>query len=261
MKNVLAARMMAHSQGGGKAVDDIDLLMDTLDSNSADHTGAPDSVDRNFFSADVSPGLFGGCLRASAAWAEAEARCPDRIRLFFIDDFITDPAVAMGGLARFFGVSDLSVATERAMREAARVVSISHVQPASQHIRDLLNVSTLEELTQTFESLIMKSSAGVQARWEQQLTRWLQSPNPRLTALASGVLRHEPWNPARWWAVHCARVCRPCIFFPRGKCSDDSCGYCHGPGHAKPKRPSHARRKQRRAYDRTPSPPSIQRHC
>ena len=66
--------------------------------------GAPESVDCNF-SPRVSPGLFGGCIRASAAWAQAEAQCPNRIRLFFIDDFVMDPAVAMGGLASFFEVA------------------------------------------------------------------------------------------------------------------------------------------------------------
>merc|ERR1712137_328487 len=54
---------------------------------------------------DKSPGLWGGSMRSVAAWAEAEAQCPSRIKLFFIDDFITDPAVAVASLARFVGVS------------------------------------------------------------------------------------------------------------------------------------------------------------
>jgi hypothetical protein len=152
------------------------------------------------------------------------------------------------------GASEFSPATENAVQEAARAASISHAEPPTCLARKLLHVGSIRELVQEFESALGQAPAELQNAWESQLTRWLQSRNPRLVAYASSVVKHEPWNPARWWALHSARVCRPCIFWPRGRCSDDSCDFCHGPGHHKPKRPSHNRRKQRRAYDRTPSP-------
>lgn len=213
-----------------------------------------------------STGFCGGALRSSAAWAEAEARCPDRIRLFFVDDFVQDPAVAMSGLARFLGVSDISDATQQILRRSAHVLTLTSVLESESpqkmlekqlgNLRDLLNIGIVEELAQRFEVFLANESQDTQAAWESQLGRWLQSPNPRLVAWAHGALKHEPWNPARWWAAHNARMCRPCLFFPRGKCTDDGCTYCHGPGHRKPKRPSHARRKQRALQDRTPSPTS-----
>lgn len=194
-------------------------------------------------------------MRSVAAWAEAESQCPSRIKIFFIDDFVTNPAVAVAGLAKFVGVSEFSPATENAVNEFTRIASTSPMRPPSgQLARDMLRLDTIEELTQEFESLIINAPEDLRNSWAVQLSRWLSSRNPRLVAWASSAGGHEPWNPARWWALHSARVCRPCIFYPRGKCSEDDCRFCHGPGHAKPKRPSHGRRKQRNAYDRTPSP-------
>lgn len=205
----------------------------------------------------VFTGSFGGgSIHNSSAWAEIEACCPDRVRLFFIDDFITNPDVAMGSLARFLNVATLSDATHRAIQESSRLSSIHHYDPAGTSaglVRDLVKIDAHAELVDSFECA-MANAPDLRIAWERHLGRWLHSSNPRLVAWAHGALQREPWNPLRWWALHTARICRPCLFFPRGKCSDDSCAFCHGPGHHKPKRPSKSRRNRRHAYDRTPSP-------
>jgi len=83
---------------------------------------------------------------------------------------------------------------------------------------------------------------------------WLESPNSIMVSYAQTVLAHGKWSPPIWWATHNARLCRPCLFFPRGKCTSDTCDYCHGPKHPKPKRPPKSKRATRKRFDRTPSP-------
>lgn len=207
----------------------------------------------------VLPGILGGSINGSCAWAEVEAHYPEQVRLFFIDDFLSAPEVAMASLARFFDVPILSQATQQALRESTRLASIHHYTPngaGSDIIKELVNIGAHKEHIEDFEAILEHAPSEFRASWERQLGRWLQSPHPRLVAWASGVLQKEPWNPERWWALHSARACRPCLFFPRGKCSDDNCAYCHG-AHTKPKRPSKSIRNRRKGrFDRTPSPDS-----
>jgi len=193
-------------------------------------------------------------VRASCAWAEVEARCPERVRLFFIDDFLSNPEVAMGGLARFLDVDSTSDATLQALHESPGLADFQQLALAGP-LRDWREVTAISELVDSFESF-MSNAPELRPAWECHLAQWLKSPNPRLVALGTGAMQQERWNPAHWWALHSARVCRPCLFFPRGKCSDDGCPYCHSLAHHKPKRPSKSRRNRRhgRGYDRTPSP-------
>jgi len=240
MKEVQAMRVFGQSYRGEEPLD----IRAFLELHEQEHLG-------------ILPGLAGGAMNSGLAWAEVEARCPDRVRLFFIDDFLSDPEVAMASLARFLDVPASSDATQRVVRESPRFADIHHYTPSGAGagcIQELVKVDGLADLVNDFECF-MANAPDLRLVWERQLGRWLQSPNPRMVAWASGAMQREPWNPERWWAVHSARVCRPCLFFPRGKCSDDDCIYCHGQ-HRKPKRPSKSirNRRQGRNREQTPSP-------
>jgi hypothetical protein len=193
--------------------------------------------------------LCGGSIHTTLAWAEEEAKDPEHVRLFFFEDFILQPEVALRGLAKFLAVPSMSDMTEVAIKEATVKLKTPAIEkrPAV--------IGPVEQLVNDFERLISTASYGVQEGWYALIRKWSTSTNFRLAGLATMVLDHKPWDPPEWWALHSAQACRPCLFFPRGKCTSDECGFCHGPGHHKPKRASHAvRRARKKRYDRTPSP-------
>jgi hypothetical protein len=216
---------------------------------------------------DEAAGLIFDGVRTSLAWAEAEAMHPDRIRLFFVEDFMLQPEVAMRGLADFLDVSSLSYATEKAVSQASGLLSYScryERMPGPLIVKEdklaleMKVKSCFENHVSEFERQLALAPSWIMAAWEGLLERWLQSPSPRIKAYATTALHHERWDPPHWWVEHNARVCRPCLFFPRGTCKDANCSFCHGPGHAKPKRPPRSKRNQRRRrYDRTPSPQGL----
>mmetsp|Transcript_13372 Transcript_13372/g.31356 ORF Transcript_13372/g.31356 Transcript_13372/m.31356 type:complete len:505 (-) Transcript_13372:186-1700(-) len=202
------------------------------------------------------PGYGGGGIITAAAWAEAEAADPDRVRLFFIEDFILQPEVAMRGLARFLDAPTISDATGQVILRAGEIGSLqreSRTTPAG----DLLDLQHIGSVIEDFEKLLASVPDAGRGDWEEFIGLWLNSSNSRMVSMAQSALAHSAWDPPRWWAAHSARLCRPCLFFPRGTCVHDDCGFCHGPNHAKPKRPSKSRRQRKRgmnAGDRTPSP-------
>mmetsp|Transcript_128959 Transcript_128959/g.210177 ORF Transcript_128959/g.210177 Transcript_128959/m.210177 type:complete len:196 (-) Transcript_128959:53-640(-) len=113
----------------------------------------------------------------------------------------------------------------------------------------------MADLVANFEKQLAASSEDLQSGWADLVQGWLTSPSYRLNSYARTVLQHERWDPPKWWVAHNARICRPCLYFPRGKCENDECGYCHGPDHPKPKRPAKNKRASaRRRFGRTPSP-------
>merc|ERR1719487_23027 len=114
--------------------------------------------------------------------------------------------------------------------------------------------ASLDNIVLDFERQLGRATKDVQLGWTKLVEYWLSSPNTSMISYAQTVLRHEKWAPPHWWAGHNARLCRPCLFFPRGKCNNATCEYCHGPNHPKPKRPAKSKRAARRRFDRTPSP-------
>lgn len=201
-------------------------------------------------------GLLGNSLRTTLGWAKAEAMYPQRIRLFFTEDFVLEPEVAMRGLANFLQVPDFSVATDRVVQQAARLANIAVAQSSQQPLgaREVMKTASVESLVMEFEKQLGLASAQVQAGWAHLVEGWLMSPNSCMVEYAQTVLQHNRWSPPLWRAAHNARICRPCLYFPRGKCSSDECRFCHGPNHPKPKRTPKAKRMSRRRFDRTPSP-------
>jgi hypothetical protein len=212
--------------------------------------------------------VLGNSLRTVAAWARAEAMFPDNVRIFFMEDFVLQPEVAMRGLAKFLQVPEKTTATEMVIHESARLAGCAYspnefgkfslpqssVLPQQPWVKILS--SSIESLVVEFETQLSTAPEEVQTGWDKLLQiYWEQSPSMRLASYARVALHHERWDPPGWWVAHNARVCRPCLYFPRGKCHDDHCGYCHGPDHPKPKRPAKNKRASaRRRFDRTPSP-------
>lgn len=204
--------------------------------------------------------MLGNSLCSTAAWARAEAMYPDRIRIFFTEDFLMQPEVAMRGLARFLQVPEYTSATDNAVQQASRLAGIKQWNECTLHPKKEYNVlrsASVEEVVLEFERRLGMLPQDLQAGWAQLVESWLTSPNSRMVSYALSVLNHDRWNPPSWWVAHNARVCRPCLYFPRGKCDSDSCGFCHGSGHLKPKRPSKGKRAARRRVDRTPSPDAL----
>mmetsp|Transcript_545 Transcript_545/g.1751 ORF Transcript_545/g.1751 Transcript_545/m.1751 type:complete len:480 (+) Transcript_545:116-1555(+) len=197
------------------------------------------------------------------SWALAEAQHPDRVRLFFIEDFVLQPEVALKGLASFLQVPSPSVsnATERTIQQAVDLINRTLDWPAPVRLPHLDSQERINTYIVDFEKQLAAAPDWLQGAWQHMMERWLQAPNPRMAAQASYVLQHQRWDPPRWWAAHSARLCRPCLYFPRGKCTDEQCTYCHGPGHHKPKRPPKSRRNRRTRYDRTPSPDARAIEC
>lgn len=219
--------------------------------------------------------MLGNSLRSTLGWAKAELRHPERIRLFFTEDFILQPEVAMRGLANFLQVPAFSAATDRVIRQAGLLAS-GHFSSAvtclasgiaqksimcpsalgQQPLDEMHTMMTasVEDLVIDFERQLSRASQDLRNGWEKLLEVWLQSPNTAMVSYAQTALRHDMWSPPKWWVSHNARLCRPCLFFPRGKCDNDACEYCHGPNHPKPKRTAKSKRSSRRRFDRTPSP-------
>jgi len=218
---------------------------------------------------DLTPGVACGSVSLkTAAWAEAEALDPEHVRLFFCDDFFAEPNIAMRGLFQFLGRSSAAI-MDRVEKEFS--LSLFDLTLDSDHgpkevqvgsktpFGDLRDLKSFPQMVASFERLLAAASAEVRHMWDSFLSVWLHSSNARLACLAQAALKRQAWAPPGWWAAHCARLCRPCLFFPRGTCREgDLCAHCHGPDHHKPKRPNRAKRSRRKGEtvrnDRTPSP-------
>jgi len=217
---------------------------------------------------DLLPGLAcGSMVIATAAWAEAEAADPEHIRLFFMDDFFTEPEIAMKGLFQFLGKSPVAaldrVATEFSTdlfdnmttnQDTGCLVASGPETPFGK----LCEMRSAPQLVADFEMHMAAASEELREMWDSFIGMWLHSSNRRLACMAQNALARQAWAPPGWWAAHCARLCRPCLFFPRGTCREDAmCKHCHGPDHHKPKRPNKGKRSRRKGVvtnDRTPSP-------
>jgi len=217
--------------------------------------------------------MFGGIFAHGMAWAQEAASNPDSVRFFNMERFASlDPkevkAVCLE-FAEFVGLP----APDQA---ATRVVEAMANRPAwaAQALGgdmvfspEAINGGPLVELLgprlQSFETSLAELSYHVQAKYREFLTGWMNCHDQCLVDLAQaaarGVCSIPParlCSPMKGAAVHSAGLCRPCIFALRGTCryTADMCALCHAEGHSKTKRPSHAKRKQRRARCRTPSP-------
>lgn len=202
------------------------------------------------------PLLGGGVFGNLGAWAALEVQRPKQIRLFFLEDFLLQPEITMRSLARYIGVSEYSDVSERAIADAVAVARRHGFTGTD----DCYGLTEMAGVVAEFERLLRDLPQGLQDRWEATANSWRHCPHSRVAVVSDQLLRHADWNPPHWWATHCAGVCSPCEFFPRGACrAREDCGFCHGPGHPNVRRPSQKerRRKSNRRQQRTPSPSGL----
>ena len=77
-------------------------------------------------------GLGGEEMQRLARWALEEDRQPEKVKIFFVEDFIAEPDTALRGLARFLGVPDECEALHEAIAkvEAMRPEGIFYPRKA-----------------------------------------------------------------------------------------------------------------------------------
>lgn len=203
---------------------------------------------------------FGGVLKTVATWAKVAADNPDQVRLFFVEDFVSDPQAAVRGLAEFLHVSTCSANVELAISRVEQALSsglLLHPEDA----RPGAELDVIRSYICDFEEHLATLPAETRSGWEDLMRSWTRLPHARLAAIAAMVAEHGLWDPPRWWSAHFARSCRPCTFWLDRRCRHgEDCPFCHGPGHVHSKRPSKKlrdRRDRRRGTARTPSPEGL----
>ncbi|CAK0790532.1 unnamed protein product [Prorocentrum cordatum] len=208
-------------------------------------------------------------------WAREAVRWPGHVKLFEADRFASqnpkEVAAVCAEFADFIGIPEPASA-------AARLVAAIGNRPGNASLAlarddvpnlDAIRGGPLVELlgprVQTFESAAATLSFGTRAEYRRLLGSMRDVP--MLAALAQraidGVMTTLPPRlcaPLKGAAAHAAGTCRPCVFALRGACRDaaEMCAFCHLPGHARPKRPSHNKRaklsaRKSQARCRTPS--------
>eukprot|EP00930_Biecheleria_cincta_P080102 TRINITY_DN6818_c0_g1_i7.p1 TRINITY_DN6818_c0_g1~~TRINITY_DN6818_c0_g1_i7.p1 ORF type:complete len:435 (+),score=66.66 TRINITY_DN6818_c0_g1_i7:114-1307(+) len=201
--------------------------------------------------------LVGEEMQRLSAWALEEEKQPDKVKIFFVEDFVADPETALRGLARFLGVPDFgeefATAAELLSTTGKTGIFQLRARPESQH-----SFAIVQEFEEVFTGL----PADLQATWASNAERWQKLPNRRMASLGEHLLSHSIWATPHWWIAHTAGLCRPCSFFLQKRCfRADDCQHCHVPGHeerrrrpGKAERSRQKRRFQRSLVDRTPSP-------
>merc|ERR1712070_436566 len=124
-------------------------------------------------------GLLGNSIRSTFGWAKAEALNPSRIRLFFTEDFLLQPEVAMRGLAKFLQVPDFSTATEKVIEQAGLLANMagnrqnltSQAEQPLDVMRSMMNAST-ENLVVDFEQQLAQAPESIQLGWAHLVETW-----------------------------------------------------------------------------------------
>lgn len=195
---------------------------------------------------------IGGVMRCLAAWACIAAASPDHVRLYFLEDFLTDPGTAVRDLARFLDIEDCHVSVEQTIARLAH-------RPGRPFDKANSELSLIRTYACNFERHLAELPLRVKSLWRDQINKFMSLPHVRLAAVAALVAEHQVWEAPHWWSAHLQRACRACRFFFDGRCrKGDACSFCHGPGHEHSKRPSKKERerrdRRRRILCRTPSP-------
>jgi len=197
-------------------------------------------------------------------WARAEAMAPDRVKLFCVEDFFREPRVAMEGLVKFLDVQLRSEVTQQCLQMSTEIFDVGGPRvaahalptiPAWTAASDIANFEDYKHTVVLFERALEVAQAAINTVWQATIASLFRTPSLQLAAYARSAHDHVLWRAPSWWAKHNVGLCRPCLHFPRGTCTREDCGHCHGPGHPKPKRtPRHRRRNRRSYFNRTPSP-------
>lgn len=205
--------------------------------------------------------LVGEEMRRLSFWALEEDRQPGRVKLFFVEDFIADPNLALRGLARFLGVPEESEVVKTATQDHLDAKTFGLLYPRS----GMLELQHILAVVRDFEEELAELNGSLQAAWEDKVALWLSLPNLRMASLAQHMQKHQFWVAPEWWIQHTAGLCRPCSFAVKDKCKNgDACIFCHSPSHRSELRrlsmKERLRMKRRESLsmrDRTPSPEGL----
>jgi len=201
-------------------------------------------------------------LQKLAFWAKQEALKPDRVKLFFIEDFIKEPEIAIKDLSDFLGMPPTD-------EVQAKVTQRMTLQKAGGLFWKMDGSSGelehLELVVRQFEEFLAELPMRVQDIWNEKVSLLPSLPQPRLSWLTLSLRQHNLAAVPHWWIAHCARLCKPCSYHPRGLCrTGDFCSYCHDESHRielrrDSKRVRMRKRRQRERYriSRTPSPDGL----
>jgi len=203
--------------------------------------------------------LCGDELEKLAHWAMKEAENPDTVKLFFIEDFITDPETTIATLFRFLGQKPSDVE-----QKVAQAISVQRDRGTLSKMDRLSSTEPLYSAIRQFEEFLADLPTVVQDLWNEKLSFFPILPQPRLSYLKKSLEEHSVVSAPRWFLSHMTGICKPCSYAPRGLCHmGDSCNFCHDPGHALPRhRPSqkqrHRKKRQMKGIRvRTPSPEGL----
>lgn len=187
--------------------------------------------------------LSGEEMQRLARWALEEQRQPDKVKIFFVEDFVAEPDMALRGLARFLGVPDDAKVLQQAIDKVEAMRPHGLFYPRE----DMLELQHFLTVSMDFEMRLAELPDSLQQNWEERVSLWPALPNLRLATLGQSLQRHRMWVAPQWWAAHSAGLCKPCSFAPRGICrSGDDCDFCHAPSHRAPlRRPSKKERMRR----------------
>jgi len=220
--------------------------------------------------------VLGDYFSHALAWANEALEHPANVRLFSAERFAShnpqDVCKAVMELAEFLEVPNAS-------QVALHLVSLLFQAPQDVDVifkedcltpLDVMHGGPMIELVgprlQAFQDAFFLASDTVQATYKRMLTSWFDAPSLCLAALgesaAKGVASLLPATLSMPWKgdkAHLECTCRLCVFNLRGICrnSAEMCAYCHGHGHAQPKRASRKRRAQRKTRVYTPSPDGL----
>mmetsp|Transcript_11260 Transcript_11260/g.19979 ORF Transcript_11260/g.19979 Transcript_11260/m.19979 type:complete len:424 (+) Transcript_11260:43-1314(+) len=191
--------------------------------------------------------VAGEVMQKLSCWAREERRSPEKVKIFFLEDFLRDPDTSFKYMAQFLGASSESL-------DAA----VTHFK-AAKFFDSATDLAYVETQIEAFEQTMQGMPKKLQASWTEKIEMLASESEglPRIAELCNCLQQHRLWSMLKWQVPHSLGVCKPCNFAYRSICRNFECPFCHEP-HARPKRLSQKeRRRQHRrqpAFDRTPSP-------
>eukprot|EP00930_Biecheleria_cincta_P047018 TRINITY_DN32522_c0_g1_i1.p1 TRINITY_DN32522_c0_g1~~TRINITY_DN32522_c0_g1_i1.p1 ORF type:complete len:425 (+),score=69.06 TRINITY_DN32522_c0_g1_i1:78-1352(+) len=175
-------------------------------------------------------------LQRDAEWAVKEHEQPDRVKIIFADDFISDLEAALGDAACFLADketgSDSRIVPSRVRAAADKAFAVKEgglfypcaEMSESEHFRLVVR---------EFEDNLACLPDDLLAIWHRRVSAWVDIPNRRMAVLGLSLQLHtydcSEVSP-NLMTLHNAGLCRPCKFHYRAWHSDD-CTFCHDPFH------------------------------
>eukprot|EP00418_Pyrodinium_bahamense_P090358 CAMPEP_0179035028 /NCGR_PEP_ID=MMETSP0796-20121207/12905_1 /TAXON_ID=73915 /ORGANISM="Pyrodinium bahamense, Strain pbaha01" /LENGTH=376 /DNA_ID=CAMNT_0020731299 /DNA_START=188 /DNA_END=1314 /DNA_ORIENTATION=- len=136
-------------------------------------------------------------LKILTEWASEEQRRPSQVKLFLIEEFVSEPDVALLSLARFLGVQDGSDVLQTVVEEMEAFVQQSRGLFA-RCPEGVSEAQLMRSLAQQFEHQLDAAPPGVAAAWREQVSELVRIKSP--WALTPGLMLQPP----SLWAAHSA---------------------------------------------------------